>query len=198
MSPIHSTLLPIQSTLLPVWTGHSNTVDFQQEDQSRPCWIQLCCQCVPGLSSVSSVVFSSSSLSISRSFSATCWSMSTCSVTLRRRSRNCCSRAVRYLSSTNHHFYSSCCDIAATRCLPLQSVVAPSGKHEVEAGAVLSAGETVWSIAEQIHVTFTFIFTFTAPTLLLRNTPNQLIKSHKSWKWPQNGCLCNNNIKNVF
>ena len=30
-----------QSTLLPV----SATVDFQQ---SRPCWIQLCCQCVPG------------------------------------------------------------------------------------------------------------------------------------------------------
>jgi len=28
--------------------GQSNTVDFVDFPQSRPCWIQLCCQCVPG------------------------------------------------------------------------------------------------------------------------------------------------------
>ena len=47
--PIRSTLLPIRSTLLQMFTGQSNTVDVVDFQQSRPRWIQLCRQCVPGL-----------------------------------------------------------------------------------------------------------------------------------------------------
>ena len=43
------TLLPIRSTLLQMFTGQSNTVDVVDFQQSRPRWIQLCRQCVPGL-----------------------------------------------------------------------------------------------------------------------------------------------------
>ena len=52
-----STLLPTRSTSLPIRRlcrqcvrGQSVMVDFVDFQQSRPCWMQLCRQCVPGFS----------------------------------------------------------------------------------------------------------------------------------------------------
>ena len=50
LSPTRSTLLPILSILCRQWVSdQSDAVDFVDFQQSRPCWIQLCRQCVPGL-----------------------------------------------------------------------------------------------------------------------------------------------------
>jgi len=35
--------------VISVYEGQSNTVDFDDFQQSRPYWIQLCCRCVPRL-----------------------------------------------------------------------------------------------------------------------------------------------------
>jgi len=45
-----STLLPIWSTSSPVCTGPKQRARLVDFEQSPPCWIQLCRQCVPGFS----------------------------------------------------------------------------------------------------------------------------------------------------
>ena len=66
-----STSLPICSTLLPMWStllrygplccecvrGRSHTVDTVDFQQSRPCWIDLCRQCVPRFSRATLIIW---------------------------------------------------------------------------------------------------------------------------------------------
>ena len=47
----------IRSTLLPCVRGQSNTVDFVDFQQSRPCWIDLCRQCAPRFSRATLIIW---------------------------------------------------------------------------------------------------------------------------------------------